>query len=52
MGNFSSLKVEAGLEETVQLGVPYDREYKRLWNTCNAELNRAIAAFDKTKEKK
>lgn len=47
MGNFNSLKVEAGLEESVQLGVPYDTEYKRLWNAVNAEINRAIKAFDK-----
>lgn len=45
MGNFESLRVEAGLEETQQLDVPYDEEYKRLWNVVNAEINRAIKAF-------
>lgn len=51
MGNYNSLKVEAGLAEDVQNGVPYDREYKRLWNTVNAEIKRAINAFDKEKTK-
>lgn len=49
MGNYSSLKVEAGLEEDVQLGVPYDRDYKRLWNEVNSEINRAIKAFEQKK---
>lgn len=47
MGNYESLRVEAGLEETKQLGISYDVEYKRLWNTVNAEINRAIKAFRK-----
>ena len=50
LGNYNSLKVEAGMEESVQLGVPYDTEYKRLWNAVNAEINRAIKAFDKEKK--
>jgi len=50
MGNYNSLRVEAGLEESVQLGIPYDTEYKRLWNTVNAEVNRIIKAFEKDKK--
>lgn len=53
MGNFNSLKVEAGLEEDMSaLDTSYSEAYKRLWNTVNLEVNRAIAAFDKSKETK
>ena len=52
LGNFNSLKVEAGLEEAMPPDTTYSEAYKHLWNTVNLEVNRAIAAFDKSKETK
>jgi hypothetical protein len=47
MGNFNSLRVEAGLEEDIADGSSVQDGYKNLWNTVNGEINRAIAAFNK-----
>ena len=51
MGNYNSLKVEAGLSQDVPFSANVETEYKTLWNTVNREINRAITAFDKTKAK-
>lgn len=47
MGNFNSLRVEAGLEEDVADGASLQDAYKDQWNTVNKEINRAITAFNK-----
>lgn len=49
MGNYNSLKVEAGLSQEIAYDSNQDQTYKQMWNDCNKEINRAIAAFDKTK---
>lgn len=47
IGNFNSLRVEAGLESDIEDGSSLQDGYKNLWNSVNAEVNRAIAAFNK-----
>ena len=47
IGNFNSLRVEAGLEQDIEDGSSLQDGYKQLWNNVNAEINRAIAAFNK-----
>jgi stalled ribosome rescue protein Dom34 len=49
MGNYNSLKVEAGMSQEIAHDANQDQEFKNLWNTVNKEVNRAIAAFDKSK---
>jgi hypothetical protein len=49
MGNYNSLKVTAGLEQSISDDAELTEEYKNLWNTVNAEINRAIKAFEKQK---
>ena len=51
MGNYNSLKVEAGLSQEIAHDTNQDATYKQMWNDCNKEVNRAIAAFDKSKQK-
>jgi len=50
LGNFSSLKVTAGIGGCVEDDADLATEYKALWNTANIEINRAISAFDKEKK--
>lgn len=50
LGNFSSLKVTAGIGGYVEDEADLVAEYKALWNTANTEINRAISAFDKEKK--
>jgi len=52
MGNYNSLKVEAGLSQEIAHDANQDAVYKQMWNDCNKEVNRAIAAFDKSKAPK
>jgi hypothetical protein len=52
MGNYNSLKVEAGLSQEIAHDANQNAAYKQMWNDCNKEVNRAIAAFDKSKAPK
>ena len=49
MGNYNSLKVEAGLSQEISYDANQDQEFKILWNAVNKEITRAITAFDKSK---
>lgn len=51
MGNYNSLKVEAGLSQEIAYDANQDAVYKQMWNDCNKEVTRAINAFDKSKQK-
>jgi hypothetical protein len=52
MGNYNSLKVEAGLSQEISYDANQDQEFKTLWNAVNKEIKRAIDAFDKSKPPK
>lgn len=50
MGNFNSLKVTAGLGTSVADDANLQDAYKEQWNAVNAEIERAIRAFQKRQE--
>lgn len=50
MGNFNSLKVTAGLGTSVADDANLQDAYKEQWNIVNAEIERAIKAFQKRQE--
>lgn len=50
MGNFNSLKVTAGLKTSIADDANLQDAYKEQWNAVNAEIERAIRAFQKRQE--
>lgn len=49
MGNFNSLRVDAGLEKTIPATESYSAAYSTLWNIVNKEINKALAVLSKDK---
>jgi hypothetical protein len=44
IGDYSSLKAEAGISEDLPDGIPLDDGFKALWNEVAYELDRALRA--------
>ena len=47
MGNYESLRADAGLESKIPDGEDSSEYYKSMWNEVNSEVSRAVNAFKK-----